>query len=133
MGAAPVDFVLVSLLVLPLFVAILQIGLALYVRNTMAACAHDGARYAASWEIVALGDESVRRSAVDHAANCIAQSLSGRFARDVVANTEYRTEDGGAALPVVEVRASTDVPLVGFLGRGPRMIRVTGLALEERW
>ena len=46
-GSAVVDFVLVSVLVVPLFLAILQIGLFLYVRNTLTAAASEGAHYAA--------------------------------------------------------------------------------------
>jgi hypothetical protein len=42
-----VDFVLVSVLVVPLFLAVLQVGLYLYVRNTMTAAASEGAHYAA--------------------------------------------------------------------------------------
>jgi Flp pilus assembly protein TadG len=46
-GAAVVDFVLVSTLVVPLFLGILQVGLFLYVRNTVTAAASEGAHYAA--------------------------------------------------------------------------------------
>ncbi|TCC33297.1 pilus assembly protein [Kribbella capetownensis] len=46
-GSAVVDFVLVSMLVVPLFLGILQVGLYLYVRNTLTAAASEGAVYAA--------------------------------------------------------------------------------------
>ena len=46
-GSAVVDFVLVSMLVVPLFLGILQVGLYLYVRNTLTAAASEGAAYAA--------------------------------------------------------------------------------------
>nr|WP_272954566.1 TadE/TadG family type IV pilus assembly protein [Kribbella sandramycini] len=46
-GSAVVDFVLVSMLVVPLFLGILQVGLYLYVRNTITAAASEGAHYAA--------------------------------------------------------------------------------------
>ncbi|WP_344222131.1 TadE/TadG family type IV pilus assembly protein [Kribbella sancticallisti] len=42
-----VDFVLVSVLVVPLFLGVLQVGLFLYVRNTVTAAASEGAHYAA--------------------------------------------------------------------------------------
>jgi hypothetical protein len=42
-----VDFVMVSMLVVPLFLGILQVGLFLYVRNTITAAASEGAHYAA--------------------------------------------------------------------------------------
>ena len=47
-GAAVVDFVLVMLLLVPLFLGILQVGLVLHVRNTLTAAASEGARYAAT-------------------------------------------------------------------------------------
>lgn len=47
LGAAVVDFVLVATLVVPLFLGVLQVGLFLYVRNTVTAAASEGAHYAA--------------------------------------------------------------------------------------
>jgi hypothetical protein len=46
-GSAVVDFVLVSMLVVPLFLGLLQLGLFLYVKNTVTAAASEGAAYAA--------------------------------------------------------------------------------------
>ncbi|WP_425558471.1 TadE/TadG family type IV pilus assembly protein [Kribbella ginsengisoli] len=45
-GAAVVEFVMVSMLVVPLFLGVLQVGLFLYVRNTITAAASEGAHYA---------------------------------------------------------------------------------------
>ena len=42
-----VDFVLVVVVVLPLFLGILQVALVLHVRNTLTCAASEGARYAA--------------------------------------------------------------------------------------
>jgi hypothetical protein len=47
-SGAAVEFVLVGVLVCALFLGILEIGLALHVRNTLVACAAEGARYAAN-------------------------------------------------------------------------------------
>ncbi|MGZ4598201.1 MAG: TadE/TadG family type IV pilus assembly protein, partial [Actinomycetes bacterium] len=47
-GAAIVDFTLVGILLTVLFLALLQLGLALHVRNTLVASAAEGARYAAN-------------------------------------------------------------------------------------
>ena len=47
-GAAVVDFVLVLVVVVPLFLGILQVALVLHVRNTLTAAAGEGARYAAT-------------------------------------------------------------------------------------
>ena len=45
-GAAIVDFVLVLAVLVPVFLGILQLALVLLVRNTLAAAASEGARYA---------------------------------------------------------------------------------------
>src|SRR4029453_4872725 len=45
-GAAVVEFTLVTVVLVVLFLAILQLALALYVRNTLVAAAAEGAHYA---------------------------------------------------------------------------------------
>jgi hypothetical protein len=47
-AAAVVDFVLVMVLLVPLVLGVIQVGLVLHVRNTLAAAASDGARYGAT-------------------------------------------------------------------------------------
>ena len=47
-GAAIVDFVLVLVVLVPVFLGILQVALVLFVRNTLTAAASEGARYAAT-------------------------------------------------------------------------------------
>lgn len=47
-GAATVDFVLVLLVLLPLFMGVLQLALVLHVRNTASAAVGEGARLAAT-------------------------------------------------------------------------------------
>ena len=47
-GSAVVEFTLVGVLLTVLFLALLQLGLALHVRNTLVASAAEGARYAAN-------------------------------------------------------------------------------------
>lgn len=48
-GSAVVDFVLVMLVLVPLVVALMQVALVMYVRNTVSMAASEGARYAAAW------------------------------------------------------------------------------------
>ena len=43
-----VDFVLVLVVVVPLFLGIVQLALVLHVRNTLTSAASEGARYAAT-------------------------------------------------------------------------------------
>ncbi len=100
-----------------LFVALLQLGMALYVRNTLVACAAEGARYGAN------ADRTPADGAA-HTADLIGDALSERFADDVTAR---RTEIDGVAQ--VEVTVTTTLPLIGMFG--PRTLRVSGHALDE--
>jgi Flp pilus assembly protein TadG len=115
-GAAVVEFVLVGVLLCLLFLAVAQVGLALYVRNTLVACAAEGARYGAD------ADRNPDDGAA-YARALISRALSYRFARDVTAGYDVRT---GA----VEVQVRAAVPVVGLLGP-PRTMVVRGHALEE--
>jgi hypothetical protein len=47
-GSAVVDFVLVLVVLVPLFLGIVQVALVLHVRNTLTAAASEGARYGAT-------------------------------------------------------------------------------------
>jgi Flp pilus assembly protein TadG len=105
-GAAVVDFVLVSLVLVPLVLGLVQVALVLHVRNTLTAAATEGARYAAT----------VDREPRDGAARTreqIAGALADRFARRISAAAV--TLDG---VPVVEVRVEATVPPLGLWGPG---------------
>jgi Flp pilus assembly protein TadG len=115
-GAAVVEFVLVSVLLLGLFLSVVQLGFALYVRNTLVACAADGARYAANAD----------RSPADGAQQTralIRRSLPDRFADDVAAGYEPASDT-----VFVQVRAS--LPILGPWGIPNRLV-LRGHALEE--
>jgi len=115
-GAAVVEFVLVGVLLIVLFLAVMQIGLALHVRNTLVACAAEGARYAAN------ADREPQDGAA-YASTLIRRSLSDRFAGDVSAG--YDEASG-----TVEVQVRASIPVIGYLGP-PRSLVVRGHALEE--
>jgi Flp pilus assembly protein TadG len=117
-GSAVVEFSLVGVLVVALFLGLVQLGIALHVRTTLVACAADGARFAANAD--RSPDEGAAR-----ARELISQSLSPRFARDVSAGYEHVA---GAPTIVVEVR--TALPVIGLLGPD-RSLVVRGHALEE--
>ncbi len=131
-GSAVVDFVLVSLLLLPLFVAILQLGLALYVRNTLAACAQDGARYAADADIVAQGGSAMVTAAVDHTTTCVDQALSPAYSKGIAASTPSVLDANGVVSPVVEVRIASPIPALGMFGLGSAVLHVKADALQEQ-
>ncbi|HYO41388.1 MAG TPA: TadE/TadG family type IV pilus assembly protein [Nocardioidaceae bacterium] len=117
-GAAVVDFVLVLVVLIPLFLGILQVALVLHVRNTLVAAASEGARYAATVDRpVEAGADRTRRQ--------IADALAARFARDVRAHPA--TVRGA---PGVEVEVTAEVPPLGLWGPGVRL-HVAGHAVEE--
>ena len=80
-GAAVVEFALVSVVLIPLFMSIVSIGVFLHVRNTMSMCAHEGARAGANWNSP-VSDGKV------YAENCITSALGSRWASGVTATTE---------------------------------------------
>ena len=102
-GAAVVEFVLVGTLLTLLFVALLQLGLALYVRNTLLASAAEGARYAAN------ADRSPEDGA-DLTRDIVRGALSNHYAADVRAGQE---DVDGAVTDYVEIRAT--LPLIGLI------------------
>ena len=50
-GSAVVDFVLVSILIVTLLLAVLQVAVYVHVRNVVTASAQEGARYAANADV----------------------------------------------------------------------------------
>lgn len=114
-----VDFVLVSVLLLGLFLMVLQVGLALHVRNVLVSAAADGARHAANADRGPADGAARTRAAV-------AEALAG-LAGDTTVTAAMVS--GPAGLPVVEVQVSAPLPLV--LPIRPVRLSVTGHALEE--
>jgi hypothetical protein len=120
-GAAPVDFVLVGSLLTLFFLALLQLGVDLYVRNVLAACAAEGARYAANADVAAPGAAVSRTDAL------ITQALGSRYTSATA--TSSAGDVGGQ--PVVTVQVSARLPLLAwFLPEGPT-VHVIGHALQE--
>ena len=117
-GAAVVDFVLVVVVLVPLFLGIVQVALVLHVRNTLATAASEGARYAATVDRPPAAGVARTREQISGA-------LAARFAREVVARTA--TVQGA---PGVEVDVTAEVPPLGLWGPAVR-ITVSGHAVEE--
>jgi Flp pilus assembly protein TadG len=117
-GSAVVDFVLVSTIVIPLFLGLLQLGFFLYVRNTMTAAASDGARLAAT----------VDREPADGVArteSMIGAAVSSRLVDAVTADT---IEIDGQ--PAVEVVVQAHMPALGLWGPAVDFT-VRGHGIEE--
>jgi len=117
-GSAVVDFVMVSMLVVPLFLGILQVGLFLYVRNTVTAAASEGAHYAAVLNREPADGEARTRELVDGVVrNELIDSITGQ-ATDV---------DGQ---PGVEIVVEAHMPPLGLWGPGIKF-HVEGHAIKE--
>ncbi|MBZ5737499.1 TadE/TadG family type IV pilus assembly protein [Nocardioides mangrovi] len=118
-GSAVVDFVLVLVVLVPVFLGVLQVALVMLVRNTLASAASEGARYAATLDRGPADGAARTRSQIDGA-------ISGRFAQDVDAHEAV--VDGQ---PGVEVTVHAVVPALGIGGPGIELT-VTGHAVEEQ-
>jgi Flp pilus assembly protein TadG len=102
----------------PLVLGLIQVGLVLHVRNTLASAATEGARYGAT----------IDRSPAEGAARTRAQirgAVADRFAQGVSAST--RSVDG---VPTVVVTVRAAVPPLGLWGPGVGL-SVTGHGVEE--
>ncbi len=117
-GAAVADFTMVSVLVVALFLAVVQLGLALHTRNTLISCASEGARLGARADAVA-------GQGVSRTQSLISSSLSPRYARHVTVR-----ETVVAGVRVVEVRVVAPIPVLGLLGPSDRL-DVVGRAFLE--
>jgi Flp pilus assembly protein TadG len=117
-GSAVAEFAMVSVLLLVLAMGVFQLGLALYVRNSLIAAASEGARNGAR-------ADATPADAADRTASLIRASLSAAFAEDVSAREQTV---GGAR--VVEVTVTAPIPVIGLIGPSGSMT-VTGRAFSE--
>src|SRR3954471_9512375 len=117
-GAAVVDVVLVMVVLVPVVLGIVQVALVLFVRNTLAAAASEGARLAATADRGPEEGAALTREQIDGA-------VSGRFAQDVSAR--QTTVDG---VPGVEVTVRARVPALGLGGPSVDLV-VTGHVVED--
>jgi Flp pilus assembly protein TadG len=117
-GSAVVDFVLILVILVPLFLAVMQVALVHYVKNTLTAAASEGARYGATIEHTPEDGAARTRQLVSG-------TLSGRYAGNVSAHSGIV---GGAQTVVVRIKAS--VPPLGMWG--PRIsMTAEGHAIQE--
>ncbi|WP_277985242.1 TadE/TadG family type IV pilus assembly protein [Agromyces binzhouensis] len=117
-GSAVAEFALVGVLLTALLLAVVQLALALHVRNTVLDAAAEGARYAAlAGSSPAAGIERTRL--------LIDAAIAAEYAADVSAAT---TTVGG--VPAIAVTVRTSLPVIGLLGP-ERGLEVTGHAAVE--
>ena len=117
-GAAVVDFVLVSTLVVPLFLGILQVCLFLYVRNTVTAAASEGAHYAAVLNREPADGEARTR-----------ELISGVVRDQLIDSVSAQATDIDGQ-PGVEVTVNAHMPPLGLWGPGISF-SVQGHAVKE--
>ncbi len=117
-GSAPVEFVLVSVLVVAVVLGVVQLALALHVRNTLQDAASEGARWAA------LADSNADRG-VARTRELITLAVGDQYARDIsVASVDW------LGRPAVAVTVRAALPLVGLFGI-PSGLEVTGHSSVE--
>jgi len=119
-GSSTVEFTLVSVLLVGLFLAVLQLGFVLHTRNVLIASAQEGARYAANADRGPV-------DALDRTRAVVATALSDTVADRMPYDAQEVVREG---LLTVEVTVRGPLPLV-FLPAGPMSITVRGHALEE--
>ena len=117
-GSAPAEFVLVGALLTVLTLSVLQLGLALHIRNTVLDAAAEGAR------VAALADNGLA-DGVARTTDLISVALGTGYAANVTA--EYGNHLGHPAA-IVTVR--TPLPLIGLIGFGDGL-EVAGHAAVE--
>ncbi len=117
-GSAVAEFTLVGVLLTVLALAVVQLALALHVRNTLLDAAAEGARLAA------LAGSSAS-DGTTRTRDLISAAISAEYAQDITAGT---TSVGG--VPAVEVTVRATLPVVGLLGV-ERALEVSGHAALE--
>jgi hypothetical protein len=117
-GSAVVDFVLVSMLVVPLFLGLLQLGLFLYVKNTVTAAASEGAAYAAVLNRLPADGEARTRD------------LIGGVVRDELIESVEGQSVEVDGQPAVRIVVKAHMPPLGLWGPGIGF-SVEGHAIEE--
>jgi Flp pilus assembly protein TadG len=117
-GSAPAEFVMVAALLTILTLSVLQLGLALHVRNTVLDAAAEGARYGA------LADNTLA-DGVSRTRELITAAIGAGYADDVTATAGSYLQH-----PAVEVTVRTPLPLIGLVGVDGAL-EVTGHAAKE--
>lgn len=120
-GSAPVDFVLVGSLVTLMFLALLQVAIDYHVRNVLAACVAEGARYGANADVASPDAGAAKAN------DLIAKSLGSGFAHAQAAPQQDQID----GTPVITVEITARLPLFAwFLPSGPT-VHAVGHAIQE--
>ena len=122
-GSAVVDFVLVSLLILTLLLAVLQLAVYVHLRNVVTASAQEGARFAANADV----DSGLGAA---RTVEIVARATTARTAAGLSCTSAEEADPSG--LTVVVVRCTGSVPtLLSPLG-DVLPLTATGRAVKEQ-
>jgi Flp pilus assembly protein TadG len=121
-GSAVVEFVLVSLLIVTLLMAVLQVAVYVHVRNVVTASAQEGARYAANADVPS--DQGAARTVA-----IVARATSVRTAEGLQCSSGEETDGSGLTLVVVHCSGSVPSLLAGLGNLLP--LDVSGRAVKE--
>jgi hypothetical protein len=117
-GSAVVEFVLVGMMLTFLTLAVLQLGLALHIRNTVLDAAAEGARFGA------LAD-NVPADGVGRTIELISSAIGPDYASDVSVS-----EGEWMGYPALTITVRTTLPVLGPLGLAGAL-EVSGHAVVE--
>lgn len=117
-GSAPVEFVLVGVLLTLVTLSVLQVAFTLHIRTTLIDAAAEGARFAA------LADSSLP-AGVERSRELITAALGASYAESISAATGAF---GGH--PVVIITVRSPLPLIGMIGLD-ETLEVSGRAALE--
>jgi Flp pilus assembly protein TadG len=121
-GSAVVDFVLVSILIMVLLLAVLQVAVYVHLRNVVTASAQAGARYAANADVDSA-------AGAGRTVEVVARATSQRTARGLSCTSAQETDASGLTLVVVRCSGSVPTLLAGLGNLLP--LQVTGHAVKE--
>lgn len=103
-GSSPVEFVLVGALLTALVLGVLQLALAMYVRNVVHDAAVEGAQYAALADTTLSEGAERTRAVIDRA-------VGAAYSQDVSVD-----QDRSLGHESVVVRVRTSLPVLGLVG-----------------
>ncbi|TFV58130.1 pilus assembly protein [Geodermatophilus sp. DF01-2] len=121
-GGAVVEFVFVSVLVVVLLLAVLQVAVYVHVRNVVTASAQEGARYAANADVPPS-------AGADRAVAVVARATSQQTADGLVCSSGEEADASGLTLVVVRCSGAVPTLLAGLGSVLP--VEVTGRSVEE--
>jgi Flp pilus assembly protein TadG len=121
-GSAVVDFVMVSILIVTLLLAVLQVAVYVHVRNVVTASAQAGARYAADADVDS-GLGAARTVEV------VARATSNQTAHGLACTSAEEADPSGLTLVVVRCTGAVPALLASLGNLLP--LEVTGRAVKE--